>query len=859
MSLRACIFLAALGAVVFTVSAEVNTTATTVDLAGVWQLRPANEPAAAAVPMAVPGGVHSALLKAGRIPDPFFGRNERAVQWVGQKDWSVERTFEVSAALLAKKSVCLRLDDVDTFCEISINGQSVGRTDNRFRRWDFEVKPFLREGENIIRAVFRSTSRIANERAEHLPYELWVVYMNAEQERHLNLVRTPISHGGWDWGPRLMVMGFAGRTELLGSDLARIDSVGCDQKISKDRADVTVHAVVTSPAGGETTFAVSLGDAKAAARVTLVPGTNTLALPLVVKNPRLWWPNGAGEQALYDLKVTVGDATLARRIGLRTLEVVTTSDHGGAGLGLKIRVNGRDLLMKGANWLPASALINQQTPERIRDLVASAAAANMNMLRVWGGGQFEGDAFYEACDRAGILLWHDCMFACARYPGYDDAFIAQVRTEMEHQLRRLHDHPALALWCGDNECFGAVSWFDVKQPERDRYLANYLRINRTLQDCVAAFDSGRTFWPCSPSGGPGDYGDGWHNDLRGDVHCWDTWHERKAISSYWDTRPRFCTEFGYESLPAYEVAATFCSPDDIDPLSPDCEFHNKFLPVANSQFILGRMMDQFRAPATAADAFYQSQAMQALAVRTAAEHWRRLRPHCMGILYWQLNDVWPCPSWSSLDYGGKWKQLHYQAKRFYAPLAVIAAPASNDLSRIEIWALNDTAAIVEADVKVRLLGFDGAVLRGDVLKARLAPDSATLLKTVSAADCGTDAELYGRFLALELDAPGTDGQSVVFRNDWVFKPYKHCALAKAKVTWTATPGKDGTFTVTLATDKPAFFVWANATGIRGEFDDNSFTLLPEEPRTLVFTPKDKSVTLEQFRTALSVKDLRGSY
>jgi beta-mannosidase len=830
--------------------AEVTTSTWRLDLAGTWSLRQADGKDAA-IPMTVPGGVHTALLNAKKIPDPFFGQNEKIVQWVGQKDWIAERTFTVPAELLARKSVCLRLEDVDTFCTLSINGKAVGETGNRFRRYEFEVKPLLKAGENKISGYFHSSEKMSEDLAAKLTHPIPMVDNGLVP--HINLVRKPACHGGWDWGLSLMVTGFAGKTELLGTDIARMDYVMCEQKHSPDRCDVTVHAEVSSPEGGATTMTVELGGQKTEQAVTLKPGKNGLTAAITVSNPRLWWPNGSGEQALYDLKVTVGEASLSRKLGLRRIEIINKPDWDGNGASMTFRVNGVDTFCKGADWIPCDAFQNRQTPERFRDLLTSAKQANMNIVRLWGGGQFENDAFYEACDELGLMIWHDFMFSCALYPA-DKAFLGEVRAELNHQLRRLRDHASIALWCGDNECLGAIGWFEPSRKNRDTYVVAYDRLNRMMTDLVAELDPTRTFWPSSPCGGPGDFSDGWHDDSKGDMHYWSVWHENKDFSAYYDVKPRFCSEFGFQSFSSPEVAATYCKPEQMNPTAPDFEYHQKNR--GGNGRILGTMTRYFRFPVGIDNVLYLSQVQQAMAIKTAVEGWRRLQPRCMGTIFWQLNDNWPVASWSSVEYGGKWKHLQYHAKRFYAPLAILAAPADNNRTNIEVWAVNDYDQSVSANAEVGLWNFSGKTISRQTISASLPPRSASLLRTFRPEEFGTDSQRLERFLSLEISA-NVAGKKVTHRNEWMFNYYKTCELADANVD-AAAAQKGNVFTVTLSTDKPAFFVWANATGIRGEFNDNSFTLYPGKPVTLTFTPK-QPVTLDQFKAALSVKHLRQTY
>jgi beta-mannosidase len=829
--------------------------ANTVDLAGTWSVRQADGDKPA-IPMQIPGDVHSALLAAKLIPDPYFGRNENEVQWVGEKEWIVERTFDASDSLLAKQSVCLRLEHVDTFCDISINGQKVGETGNRFRRYDFEVKPFLKPGKNTVSAWFKSADLISRERGKALPFPLPIV--DNAVVKHINLVRKPACNGGWDWGIALMVAGFAGKTELIGTDVARIDYVYCDQQHQPGRCEVAVTAEVTSPVGGDATLLVTLGEAQAQVPVKLSPGKNRVVCPKInIDKPRLWWPNGAGEQALYELEVKIGESAFTRKLGLRTIEVVNKPDVGDTsskpGMSMTFRVNGVDLYCKGADWIPCDAMTARQTPDRYRDLLGSAQAANMNMIRLWGGGQFEEDIFYQTCDEMGLMVWHDFMFSCALYPS-DRPFLGEVEAELAHQLRRLRDYACIALWCGDNECIGALTWFEPSKKNRDLYLLNYDRLSRVLSETIAKYDPTRMFWPSSPCAGPGDFSDGWHDDNRGDMHYWTVWHENKNFSAFYSVKPRFCSEFGFQSFSSLDVAKTFCSPDQLNPTAPDFEHHQKN--TGGNSRIMETMSRYFRFPEGFESTLYLSQVQQGIAIKTAVEAWRHLQPRCMGTLYWQLNDNWPVASWSSLEYGGKWKHLHYQAKRFYAPVAVMVVPVDNDPTNIEVWAVNDRAAPAKAEAAVELWGYNGKKLETVSLKGEVAARSALLLGRLPVSKFGTEKELDQRFLEVVLTAD-VNGEKETHRNEWYFSAFKRCDLGDAVVD--AIPSeRSGKWTVTLTTDKPAFFVWANVSGIRGEFRDNSFTLFPGRPVTLTFTPKDKA-SFADFVKALTVKHLRQTY
>ncbi len=801
----------------FAAAAMLPLMAEEVDLAGTWKLAGTDEKGAAIeCPIAVPGDVHTALFRAQLMPDPFFGQNEKKTQWIGRHDWTVSRSFEVTDELLAKKAIVLRLEDVDLFATVFVNGKEVGRTSDRYCRWEFDVKPYLKKGANELKGVFASTENaLPAIKATYGDRQFQMSCSDLAWIDSLSLVRKPACHRGWDWGLSQMITGFCGPVKLIAFDDFKVDYVACEQKFNDDftKCDLTVRVDCTDAAGKP--FAE----------------TKTIA----IDNPPLWWPNGAGARKFYEFEVEVRGQRLRKRIGLRKVEVLNTPDtdeNGKPGARMAFKVNGRELFMKGANWIPCSAFDAEQTPARYRDLLESAAAANMNMVRVWGGGQFEKDAFYDTCDELGLLVWHDFMFSCAVYPG-DEKFLGNLRAELKHQLRRLRDHASIAMWCGDNECVGALKWWNRSAEEAAYHKAAFEARCKVMNECIAAYDPTRQFWPSSPCAGPGNYADNWHDDSFGDMHNWTVWHENKSFDNYYKYRPRFCSEFGYQSFSSRDVAETYCAPADVQSGNPDFEWHQKN--GGGNRRIVETMGRYFRPPVGMDAVLYLSQVQQAIAIKTAVEGWRAQRPRCMGTLFWQLNDNWPVASWSSVEYGGKWKHLHYQAKRFYAPLAVVGLPEG------KVAVLNDTAAEAKGELTFEYWGFDGKVLKSEKKPVVVKPDSAAVVASYE--------KMENAFLHLVLKtSEGT------FENDWMFDSYKNYDLADAKVE-----AKVEGLRVTLTTDKPAFFVWANAKGIRGEFSDNSFTLLPGRPKTIVYKPKSEGVTSSRFGQSFSVMHLRQTY
>ena len=784
------------------------------DLSGTWTLSGTDERGLAIeCPMAVPGDTHDALFAAGIIPDPFWGCNETNIQWVGRHDWKVARAFDVPDGWLKRREIVLRLEDCDTFCTLSVNGHEVGRTDNRFERYTFDVKPYLRPGRNEIAGCFESAERIGNERRERRgrAYRM----QNVTWAKNQALVRKPACHAGWDWGPAQMLMGFCGTVRMIASDAPRVDYVYTRQDFNADLSHCTLTVFADRSDGTTVTNVVEIDD------------------------PPLWWPNGAGEQKFYtyvmDADGVVGRAVprapQTRRIGLRKIEVDRSDNR------LAVKVNGRELFMKGANWIPCDAFTRRQTPARYRGLLESAAAANMNMIRLWGGGQFEQDCFYDLCDELGLLVWHDLMFSCAVYPS-DEEFLGPVDRELAHQLRRLRDHASIALWCGDNECLGFVRLPPGTETPRGRGLVKDWAVrNDRLARQVAKYDPTRLYWPSSPCNGEDDTGFGAADDARGDSHCWDVWFAGKPFEAYCAYRPRFCSEFGYQSFPSPEVAETFASRAAIESHGPDFEWHQKN--DGGNGCIRETMRRRFGTPRDAAAELILSQFQQAEAIRIAAESWRAQRPHCMGTLYWQLNDNWPVSSWSSIEYGGKWKPLQYRARRFYAPVAVVARPdvvdGRADVTRGKVVALNDTGRTVSGTLTLEYWSYDGQVVDAETRAVSLPPDSATAVGTFEKRH--RHSSQPWAFLVMTLRT-----EEGAYQNDWHFGFYKDMPVVQAKVEAKVekkvkSGGEGEEWTVRLLTDKPAFFVWADVPGVRGEFDDNCLTLLPGRPRTLRFTAK----------------------
>ncbi len=814
------------------------------DLSGDWTLS-CSDWQDKTIPAVLPGDNYSALLAAGEIPDPYYAKNELDVQWVRKHDWEYRREFDVPPELLAHESVFMNVEMLDLFGVIYLNGRKVLAGDNMFARYRPEVKSFLKPGRNSIRILFKAVEPEAAKIAARqlLPCPMTPVSLSPG----LNLVRKVHCHGGWDWGITMMVSGVYAPLTLHGVDIARIEHVNAEQAHGKNQVAVTATAELHAVRSGRAEVRFTFNGESRTVKAALKKGFNRVQTTFEVRNPELWWPNGYGKAALYPLTVELGGQSETREIGLRTLELVNEKDE--YGISMFFRVNGVDIFCKGANWIPADAFPARQTPEALENLLESARSAHMNMIRVWGGGQYESDEFYRICDRKGLLVWQDMMFACSLYPSTEE-FIDNVRKELESQIPRLRSHACLALWCGDNEVIGATGWYGSEK--KTLYLINYDRLNRELARIAAKLDQSRVFWPSSPCGGPNNFNDGWHDDSCGDMHYWEVWHGAKDFSAYYSVKPRFCSEFGYQSFPSLETVARYCPEEQMNVFSPVMDHHQKC--NKGNAPIIAMFGRYFRMPESFDGFLYLSQVQQALGIKTGVEYWRTLKPRCMGTIYWQLNDNWPVASWASIEYGGKWKQLHYHAKRFYAPVLGVIFKDAEKMTRL--YAVSDLNERLHVSAVAVVYDFDGRELRRFECTAQLRPGESKCLKTFRESELkGLDPD--NCFVELTTEAVARDGQLHQHRNTYFFEAFKCCTLKTATVKAEVTE-KNGVIRVALSTDKPAFFVMLDTPGIPGGFSDNSLTLLPGEKRILEFVSKENA-TAAEVRRALTVMSLRDTY
>ncbi len=774
------------------------------DLTGPWAL--SDESGAYAVVLTLPGDGISALATAGAIPDPYWGRNEYDLRWICARDWVAKRSFAVT-----RTDLVLVLSMLDTVAEIAVNGVQVHASDSMFRSYRIDLSGVLRLGDNDITITFRSVSKEADARQARQPY--FVPFSaNNTPIGNGNMLRKPSCDFGWDWNIALASFGVYGDLYLEPLIAARIASVVVAQTHGAGSVTVCVTAQIDGQAEGQAVAMTLCG----VTAQTVVKGGAARA-DLVIVAPELWWPAGQGAQVLHDLTVTMADQTAHRRIGLRDAALIAEKDA--IGRGFKFRINGRDIFAKGANWIPADALSGRITEADTRDLLQSAVDANMNMLRVWGGGRYEPTWFYDLCDELGLMVWQDFMFSCHIYPS-DEAFLADVAIEVREQALRLHHHACMAVWCGDNELIGALTWFPETRANRDLYLVGYDRLNRTIEVALKAAVPGAVWWPSSPSPGPMDFGDAWHDDSKGDMHFWSVWHEGRDFDHYRDVSPRFCSEFGFQSYPSLDVIRKFADPADFNIAAPVMESHQKN--AGGNARIAETMFRYFRFPVDFENFVYLSQVQQGLAIKTAVTHWRSLKPICMGTLIWQLNDTWPVCSWSSLDHGGGWKLLHHMSKAFYAPVFVSAVPVKG---AIELRAVNDGAEALDLTVSAVAVAMDGTTRPLAKATVTVGPDAAVLALSLPSYQIAPTEMLAYVWAQGEVRIGGE-----VFAP----KPFKAYDLLPPDLSLEVRANTTD-YSLTISAQTLALFVAVEADQ-PGRFSHNAMTVFPGHAATVTFTP-----------------------
>jgi beta-mannosidase len=814
-------------------------------LAGAWQFRQVGTQEW--LPAAVPGGVHTDLLALDKIPDPFVGDNEKRVQWVAESDWEYCYKFSVESELFRKPHIWLICDGLDTLATVDLNGRELGRTANMFRQYRWDVKSLLKGGENDLRITFDSPVRFAA--ARQAIRSMPGVSQAIPGGPHLR--KAPCQFG-WDWGPQLPPIGVWKDIRLEGYDDAHIAEVRFRQKHAKDQ--VTVEARIIIEAWEEASCLAVLRlvapDGQVfETRATVVRGTESM-LRVSIPNPQIWWPNGYGAQPLYQASIALYQSNLLLdqreyQLGLRTLELRQQSDEWGRSF--TFVVNGLPIFAKGSNWIPADSFPTRITDAYLEGLIRAAAETHQNMLRVWGGGFYEEERFYDLCDRYGILVWQEFIFSCSIYPLDDLAFLENIHNEVIENVRRLRHRASLALWCGNNEMeWGWVDWGWKGNEYQDVKAAYDVFFHQTLPTWCAAEDPDHAYWPSSPSSDtPFENPNG---QQQGDAHYWDVWHGRKPFTAYRDQYPRFMSEFGFQALPPLATIRTYADESEWNMTSYIMEMHQKN--ASGNSLMVGQMLDTFRLPKNFDSLVYLSMVLQAEGIRYGVEHWRRHPDRVSGILYWQLNDCWPVASWSSLDYFGRWKALHYAARRFYAPLmlSIEDKPTEQD-----VYVTSDLRETWEGSVHWWLEMLNGDVLDSGEESVKATPFGVTPVCCLNFSDRLKENLRREVVFIAELLQDG----KILARQTAFFVPTKHLSLTEPKISEQLRVDQ-GKIYIDLNSRSLARLVECTLDGADVVFSDNYFDL-PADRTVSISAPLPAGWKLSQARVALKVRSVYDSY
>ncbi|MGQ8337447.1 beta-mannosidase [Sunxiuqinia sp. A32] len=811
-------------------------------------------------PATVPGCVHTDLMAIGEIEDPFYRLNEHDVQWVDKLDWEYKTNFELSKSRLKKDRLAFDFKGLDTYADIYVNGEKLRSTDNMFREYLVDAKEFLIEGSNEIKIVFHSPIKEGIKKYDANEFEIPVSENDlaeigqVEGNKKVSVyTRKAGYHFGWDWGPRLVTSGIWRPVYLKAWDNARIDNV---QIVQHDVSDTvaTFTSVVEAESENNTTGTLEIwNDDKllASAKISLTKGKNKSSVDFSIKNPELWWTNGLGDQPLYSITTRLilrsGSVEKTERIGIRTLELVRDKDEKGTSFYFKL--NGVPVFMKGANYIPNDLFLPRISDKMYRNVIETSKKSNFNMLRVWGGGVYEKDLFYDLCDEAGIIVWQDFMFACAMFPG-DDDFLNNVKEEAADNVKRLRNHPSIGLWCGNNEILAAWEQWGWKKAEEaknkeaaDKIWKAYEDIfHKILPEAVEKYDPARSYWSSSPSSGTGIPSD----LINGDEHYWGVWWGKEPFKNYATHIARFMSEYGFQSFPELKTVKQYATPEDFNILSEVMKSHQRS--SIGNETIEYYMLKDYKKPKDFESFLYVNHGLQAEGIKFAIEGHRRAMPYCMGSLYWQINDCWPVASWSSTDYYQRWKALQYYAKKGFEPVLVSPYIDGNFL---KIGIVSDKLQPIEGQLNLRMVDFNGEVVWEKSVLASIPPNSSASYFDVNRFDFLRDKDSKTQVLITELIENG----KIIASNQFYFRPVKELKLPKPTVEYKINEAEGG-FEIVLSTDLLAKNLFMTIGDEEGFFTDNYFDVMPNEK---VKIKLETSISKDKLVEVFTIQTMDGAF
>ncbi|MBN8640347.1 MAG: glycoside hydrolase family 2 protein [Flavobacteriales bacterium] len=760
------------------------------------------------LPASIPGTVHTDLLKNNLIPDPFFGVNEKKLQWIEDENWVYQTSFSITKKDIDNQNILLQFDGLDTDATVYLNDSKILSANNMFRTWKIEVKKLLKVGKNELRVEFFSSVKKAKEEAKKLSYVL------PGDEKVF--VRKAQYQFGWDWGPRFVTCGIWKPIKILFWNEAQIVDVRFEQKeLNKNLAKLNFRLNINTQKAGNYVVKMDIMPF----RFQLKKGNNVVHVPIEIKNPILWWCNGLGVPHQYQFRFSLEKDNKKQdekeiKVGLRTIELVQEKDK--IGTSFYFKLNGVPVFMKGANYIPTDSFLPKTTDGDYQKTVKNAVDANMNMLRVWGGGVYAEDAFYDKCDKNGILVWHDFMFACAMYPG-DLAYLNNVKHEVIDNVTRLQNHPCIALWCGNNESdegwhnWGWQKQYNYSKKDSTQIWSNYKKlfhevIPQTLDSLLSKNEN--RYWPSSPSIGWGKK----ESLLQGDSHYWGVWWGKEPFEVYEKKVGRFKSEYGFQGMPDLKTIQSVVNNDEHNLQSESIKNHQKH--PTGYETINEYMQRDYIVPTKFEDYVYVSQLLQAEGMKTAIEAHRRAKPYCMGTLYWQLNDCWPVTSWSSVDYYGRWKALHYQAKRSFENV-LLSVQKGNETYRIQI--INDDVVAYDGVAEVEIVNFKGEVLWNKKVNYKSEANSNTTPLLLTTGDL-MGIKLDSVYLSMKFNSNDKHWQSTYF-----FEKPKELQLTKPTIQIT----KIDDLTIEITSDILAKNVFLSSDD-DAFFSDNYFDVLPNQ-------------------------------
>lgn len=805
-------------------------------------------------PATVPGVVHTDLLQNKIIEDPFFRLNERGLQWIDKEDWVYETCFTLAADMMRKENMELVFEGLDTYADVYLNDECILKADNMYRRWSIPVRQYIKEENNILKVYFHSPVKIDVPKWDALPYQYPA---SNDQSENGGLFNKKISifarkagyHYGWDWGPRLVTSGIWRPVYIRAWSDLRINDVFIEQKeVGAGRAVIAGHVELDADKDMDGVL-VTITD-EATGRVLgerqadLKRGTNRVNVDFVLHKPKLWWSNGLGEPFLYRFRTDIiagGDLldSKTERVGIRSLKVVHQPDKDGHTF--YIELNGRPVFAKGANYIPSDNFLPRVTPENYKRTILDAAGVNMNMLRVWGGGIYENDVFYDLCDEYGIMIWQDFMFACSMYPA-EGALLDNIHQEAVDNVKRLRNHACIALWCGNNECQDAwLGWGwkrEIEQQNKeyaDKIWAQYRQqYHVTLPGVVREYAPGTFYWPSSPFAFEGKMS----GTTDGDRHYWSVWHGKAPISDYDSEKSRFFSEYGFQSFPEFESVKRYAPyPEDWDIRSEVMMSHQRGGDHANG-LIETYLLNEYKKPRDFRAFLYMNHVLQGDAIKTAVESHRRQMPYNMGTLFWQHNDCWPVASWASRDYYGRWKAQHYYVRKAYDDILISPVVEGDDL---KVYAVSDRLENTSGRLQLQVCQFDGTVVHHWDKSVGISGNdsrvcfSAPLAKLLEGADRGT---VYVR-------VDYTDKSGRVYHNNYCLGKQKDMDYPKVDLQ-TEVRSIEGGYEVTVSADKFARAVCLSVADNESVYSDNYFDVQP------------KSSVQVQVKTRLSAEAFNGS-